>query len=282
MRQLEQDGDSKEGEIAEFMATFFTIFYVDDACLASRDAGFLQHALTLLVDLFERVGLQTNTSKTQMMVCTPGWIWTQLPSEFYRRMRTGRVTASKWNSRNVECHQCGNVMKASSLSHHLADVHDIYQHTVVAKELLEQRPPVLYTVSAELHDRDLPCPYPWCLGRLRDGWMMRRNFGDVHPFDLVVVPKEGCYSRCKQCSMQVNPVYPRHWYSKECQVGVEHRKQSKIAVSSALALHQQLTVRGNVLKHVEVYKYLGRLMAQDDNNIQAIWAQIWKACATWA
>jgi hypothetical protein len=125
MRQLEQDGDYKEGGIAEFMATFFAIFYVDDTYLASWDAGFLQHVLTLLVDLFERVGLQTNTSKMQMMVCTPGRIRTQLPSESYRRMRMGRVTASKWNSRNIECHQCRNVIKVSSLSRHLADVHDI-------------------------------------------------------------------------------------------------------------------------------------------------------------
>jgi hypothetical protein len=28
-------------------------------------------------------------------------------------------------------------MKAGSLGHHLADVHDIYQQTVVTKELLE-------------------------------------------------------------------------------------------------------------------------------------------------
>jgi hypothetical protein len=172
-------------------------------------------------------------------------------------MRTGWVTASKWNSRDVECHQCGNVMKASSLSRHLADVHNIYQHTVVAEELLEQRPPVLYTVSTELHDRDLPCLYPWCLGRLRDSWMMRWHFWDVHPLDLVNVPKEGCYSRCERSGMQVNPLYPRHRYSKECSVGVEHCKQRKTAVSSALALCQQLTIHGDVLKRVEVYKYLG-------------------------
>ncbi len=89
MQQLEEDGDYKEEEVAEYMATFFTIFYVDDAFLASRDAGFLQHALTYLVDLFERVGLQANMSKTQTMICTPARIRTQLPSEFYRRMQTG-------------------------------------------------------------------------------------------------------------------------------------------------------------------------------------------------
>ncbi len=95
MRQLEQDGYYDEEQAAELMATFFAIFYVDDAYLASRDAGFLQHALTLLVDLFARVGLQTNTSKLQTMICTPGRVRTQLPSESYRRMMTGRVTASE-------------------------------------------------------------------------------------------------------------------------------------------------------------------------------------------
>ena len=92
MRQLEQDGDYDEEQAAELMATFFAIFYVDDAYLASRDAEFLQHALTLLVDLFARVGLQTNTPKTQTMICTPGRVRTQLPSESYHRMMTGRVT----------------------------------------------------------------------------------------------------------------------------------------------------------------------------------------------
>jgi hypothetical protein len=173
MRQLEQDGDYDEEQAAELTATFFAIFYVNDAYLASRDAGFLQLALTLLVNLFARVGLQTNTSKTQTMICTPGRIRTQLPSESYCRMMIGRVTASEWNSRDVECYQCGNEMKASSLSCHLADVHDIYQQTVVANELLELRPPVLYTVSAGLHARGLPCPYPQCLGRLGNGWNMR-------------------------------------------------------------------------------------------------------------
>jgi hypothetical protein len=84
-------------------------------------------------------------------------------------------------------------MKAGSLGRHLADVHDIYQQTVVTKDLLEDRPPVTYTANAGFHDRDLPCPFPGCEGQLQDGWMMRQHFRDVHSLDLVVVPKEGKY-----------------------------------------------------------------------------------------
>jgi hypothetical protein len=112
-------------------------------------------------------------------------------------------------------------MKAGSLGRHLADVHDIYQQTVVPKDLLEDQPPATYIVIARLHDRDLPCPFLECKGQLRDSWMMRRQFRDVHSLNMVVVPKEGKYDQCKWCRMQVNPLYPHHRFSKECQVGVE-------------------------------------------------------------
>ncbi len=133
VRQLKEDEDYKEGELAALTATFFVIFYVDGPYLAQQDAGFLQHGLTLLVNLFQRVGLRTNTSKMQTMICTSSRIWTQLPTKSYHRMQRGRVTAAKWNSPNVQCYQCGKGMKAGSLGCHLADVHDSYQQTVVTK-----------------------------------------------------------------------------------------------------------------------------------------------------
>jgi hypothetical protein len=167
------------------MAAFFAIFYIDDAYLASWDAGFRQHALDILVDLFERVGLQTNTSKMLTMICTPGRIRMQLSTESYRWMQRGRVMALEWNSCDIECRQCGKVLKASSLGRHLADVHDIYQQAVVAEELLEVCPPVLYTVNEMPYPGALSCPYPGCKGHLWDGWMMQRHFWDVHLLDLV-------------------------------------------------------------------------------------------------
>ncbi len=76
-----------ETEFAEYITTLFAIFYVDDAYLAS-------YTLTHLVCLFEHICLQTNTTKTQMMICTPGKIRTQLPTESYHRMQQGQVSAS--------------------------------------------------------------------------------------------------------------------------------------------------------------------------------------------
>ena len=99
--------------------------------------------------------------------------------------------------------------------------------------------------------------------------------------DLVVVLLEGTYRRCHQCGMQVNPFYPQHYTLKECRTRVERKQQREAAVTLALALQQQFSVHGDVLERVEVFKYLGRFLAQDGDDIQAIRTQLWKAQATW-
>ena len=117
--QLEEESELEGEAITELVATLFVIFYVDDAYLASRDPKFLQRAVTILVDLFARVGLETNAKK--IMIFTPGRIQTQLPTASYDQMQKGLVPAEEWDSWKVQCHQCHKMMSASSLCHQLAD-----------------------------------------------------------------------------------------------------------------------------------------------------------------
>ncbi len=95
---------------------------------------------------------------------------------------------------------------------------------MVPADYLVPRPAVTYKVDPKYNGR-LPCPIPGCLGEHKDGWMLRRHFQDLHPFDRVIVPKEGHFPRCEQCLMQVNPPYPCHDQMKECQVGMDRRLQ---------------------------------------------------------
>ena len=115
----------------------------------------------------------------------------------------------------------------------------------------------------------LKCPFPLCKGELANGYAMQRHFWDLHPLDYVVVRKEGYYRRCPRCGMQVNPIHPTHINTEECRVGAARRHQWEMAVRSALALRQQFMVHGDVLERVEVFRYLGRLLSQDDDDIQA-------------
>ncbi len=52
-------------------------------------------------------------------------------------------------------------------------------------------------------------------------------------------------------------------------------------MASALVLCHQFTGHGDVLEKVKVFKCLVRMMAQDDNNVQAMQYQLCKAQGTW-
>ncbi len=188
--------------------------------------------------------------------------------------------AAKWDARIITCRECGKDMRAGSLSRHLADLHEIYQGQVVAEELLDWREGVVYTAK-EGHGK-LKCPFPLCTGELVSGWMMQWHFCDLRPLDYVAVPREGRYPRCLHCGMQVDPRYPAHINTKECQAGTERCHQRDMEVQSALALRKQFTVHGDVLEMIEVYRYLGCLLLQDDDDVQAVWSQLRKVQGTWA
>ena len=55
---------------------FLALFYADDAFIASTVPELLQEAMDVLIDLFERVGLCTNVSKTKTQTCIDGKIHT--------------------------------------------------------------------------------------------------------------------------------------------------------------------------------------------------------------
>ena len=93
---------------------------------------------------------------------------------------------------------------------------------------------------------------------------------------------EGRYPRCPRCGMQVNPRVPTHINTKECTIGTARRHQRDMAVRSALALRQQFTVHGDVLERVKVFRYLGHLLSQDDDNVRAMRSHLCKARGTWA
>ena len=58
--------------------------------------------------------------------------------------------------------------------------------------------------------------------------------------------------------------------------------QHEATVDAARALEVQFTVYGEELERVEVFKYLGRLLAFDDNDVQAMRCNLKKARKSWS
>ena len=82
--------------------------YSDDALVASTQPEKLQRVFDVLTGLFNRVGLQTNTTRTFGMVCQSCHVPGRMFEEAYVKWTTGKVP-NFWERqrRRVECPECG-------------------------------------------------------------------------------------------------------------------------------------------------------------------------------
>jgi hypothetical protein len=83
---------------------------------------------------------------------------------------------------------------------------------------------------------------------------------------------------------KVGALYGKHQRTRHCREGWERKKQHEAAEAARVALARTFTAYGEDLdlERVEVFKYLGRLLAYDDNDSQAMRANLKKAHKSWA
>ncbi len=148
--------------------------------------------------------------------------------------------------------------------------------------LLEERAGAHYRANPGGRKDPIQCPHLGCPGMLSSPYMLRRHFRDLHPKDTVKIPREGNFLRCKHCTMQCNPRYPRHIHTQVCLLGAERRTQRDSAVLVALALRKLFHVEGEVLEKVDLFRYLRQILAQDNDDVRAVRQQIKKARGIWA
>jgi hypothetical protein len=92
------------------------------------------------------------------------------------------------------------------------------------------------------------------------------------------MPKEGrSYPQCGHRGMQVSPPATGLWKTESCAIGTEQRAQRKSAIYLGITFCCTFKVHGDELEKVKVQQHFGRLLAQDDDDAQAVWLQIRKA-----
>jgi ribosomal protein L34E len=100
------------------------IFYADDGHLYSTNADALQLATDLIVELFERMGLQTNPAKTKIMICAPTPHTTKICTPSYKRRMLNadreatNLTYSARKRQQIECDICQATLQERSLHRH--------------------------------------------------------------------------------------------------------------------------------------------------------------------
>ena len=92
----------------------------------------MQDAFDLLIALFDRVGLATNETKTEVMVFLPGRIRTCLSEDAYLSRLDALYRANRKGGK-MECHVCRGKFRKESLASHLDSHHGIYHFHLLVR-----------------------------------------------------------------------------------------------------------------------------------------------------
>jgi hypothetical protein len=130
------------------------------------------------------------------------------------------------------------------------------------------------------------CPVPQCGRQLGTRLNLRHHFLMQHMQDLVCIPIKSSQPlpQCEQCGLQmpVEGLNGSHYLIELCQWGWERTRQHAAAVRSHEALGCLFTAYGGKMERVEVFKYLGHLIAYYDANTQAMRLNPRKTRGYWA
>jgi hypothetical protein len=266
-----------EAVIAEIMATF----YADDGRIAGTDPVKIQESLDLMTALFERVGLNMSVVKTKTMISCGKYQYHKISDIAYKRRMTGQGESHRSRKmRKVSCPECNEIVSDQYLPIHLH-----HQHNIV----MEQETPETneggnsYSVSMPRYKMDIECPVPGCYGGGKDRNSLRRHFMFRHPLECIKIEEEGALPRCSKCGMHVPPArMVRHQASKICNQGEGQQRKRGEDGRRGTAEEVQFHINGEEIENVDIFKYLGRWLSKDDNDLTAVRANIEKAHAQWS
>jgi hypothetical protein len=237
LRLMLGDDAAREG-IGDAVRDYVVAFFVDNGLVAARCPVWLQSSFTILVNLFERIGLFMNAIKTKVMTCLLGKIRVARTKEEYTAQQTGDAATAK--HRCVDCEVCDVSLAAESLRSHLEMQHNIYRSFVLNRDLVLERAAVANRATEKPVTGIYSCPVPQCGGQSGTRFNLCRHFLMQHPQDLVCIPIEGSLPlpRCDHCGLQtpVEDLSRGHHRTGLCQRGWERKCQHEAAVHAQQSL----------------------------------------------
>jgi len=283
---IDDDGRTVRDGLGDTVQDRLVSLYSDDHALASSDAPWLQEALTCLTDLLARIGLRVNNSKSVVMSCHPGFIHTGISTEAYNRRVTGEGPTFRDRQRaHVTCPDCGIRITRASLLRHLQSQHQRNPDTFAPPlpDFLPTHVPRHYRVDWPRIETHKPCP-TGCPYQAITPTGLRRHFRSRHPRDFIHVTREGePFPKCPLCLIQARYALDlRHHRSRDCQTHAARRQQRDRFIHAYLEAQTTFTLHDTVLEKVTSYRYLGRVLATNDNEWPTIYRNLQRARQQWA
>jgi hypothetical protein len=124
------------------------------------------------------------------------------------------------------------------------------------------------------------CPVPGCGATIARRYGMRRHFMFQHPLAAVHFPDEGPLVECNICAMKV-PDLAKHENSQLCARAKTRATKREQLEANKEATKVTFKVNGQPIETVSEFKYLGRVLSNNDSDWTAIRANIQKARKRW-
>ena len=253
------------------------LFYVDDGLIENNNNIKVQHDLDILIGLFEKMGLKTNEKKTKYMIFRGPAPSKRLSKEAYERHCTGNgLSYLERRKKRVECSICGKEMQMGSLQRHM-----LQQHGKKPEQYLYNKKGTEEEFRVDIvKGNNNTCPIPGCSGSSKDKFGMYRHFCLRHPEATIFIPQDGRAERCKLCGMFSMNI-EKHQKTKTCSIGRKQREAEKLQNLQADANKVKFLVYGKEIQRVKEFRYLGRILREDDDDTSSIVSQIKRARQKW-
>ena len=260
-------------------------FYADDGLVENTEANILQKDLDTLIELFERVGLETNEIKTKYMIIRGAAAPKAMTKEVYDkikrrgrkvRWKDGRDRQAEKRRARVQCRICNLYMCQGSLDRHMKEQHNITSTQYPERKVSESGEYEIGFVKNSFN----ACPVENCSGGGRDKFGLYRHFCLRHPGATLIIRGDKRLDKCELCGMQAENM-KKHQNSSTCRKARKRRENEVKQDQQKKAEGVEFHVNGKVLSRVREFTYLGRVFTEKDDDSICIERQIKKAKQRW-
>jgi len=271
-----------------------TQYYADDGLLMGHAAQEVQSSLDIMSNLFARFGLKMNAMKTEAMIMAGEKTAPALSEVAYARMTGGNgKTCRDRMDEKVVCEFCTAEVRQGYFQTHMQTRSCLASqkecnYTPAEIEVEpesddEQEPKVYHTDMPKVSNTRTPCPVNGCTGSANRWHLMRKHFRALHIKDTVVILGEGNspLPRCGECELFQKNVGKTHTESDECKQHAQVRKNRILSKIQRAAKRITFYVDGVPIKTVREFKYLGRVLSDDDKDQPAVTRNMQRAQSSW-
>ena len=260
-------------------------FYADDGLIEHHNHKYVQSDVDRMIRLFAKMGLKANEIKTKWMLFRGAPAPRALAKETYDEMwkkrrnkpRWGKEGQEQWRRKMVECEICGKWMQNASIKRHMQTIHARAEKKYICREIQDTEEEYYVEYQKGIYNK---CPVANCTGGGKDKFGLYRHFNLRHPNANIIIEQDGRLEKCILCGMRAKDMN-KHQQSDTCAKARVRRTNEERQDSQAEAETKEIKINGVRIERVKHFKYLGRILSEDDCDSKCIDDQLKKTRKRW-